>query len=131
MQTANLVMDALVQFSDKCGSPFDQDLVRRAYDATAHGNPLRRLMRDECVYETNSVAYMNLHVDSAHPEFTRDVMVEFLRLRDVNSREKVGHVYAMHERHERNTDKCRYHQHDATHPRCVPDAGKESKTPTK
>lgn len=124
VETANLVMDALICFSYKGGRIFDTDTIRLVYDSTAHGNPLRKYMRDECVYDTTSWLYMDLHVAGCHPEFARDVMVEFLRVKDFNSKEKVQDVYRMygeHGKHSRFADKCRYHQHDETHPRCVPE----------
>lgn len=130
MRTANLVMDELIRFSVKGDESFTDEVVRRAYNATAHGNPLRKLLRDECVYATNSTDYRYLHVDTGHPEFTRDVMVEFIRLRDSAANEKVEDVYKLHDNHGWYTDKCHYHQHDETHPRCVPEPGKEGKTST-
>lgn len=123
-------MDALVRFSDKYGKTFDTDTIRRVYDSTTHGNPLRKLMRDECVYETNSVDYMALHVEPRHPEFFRDVMVEFVRLRDVNLNKKIEDVYQLHDKHGRNIDKCHYHQHSETYPRCEPEPEKERESPT-
>ena len=130
VETANLVMDALIHFREKHNKIFDTDTICRVYDSTAHGNPLRKLMRDECVYETNSAAYMCLHVEPRHPEFFRDVMVEFLRLRDVNLTKKIEDVYQLHDKHSRNIDKCHYHQHSETYPRCVPEPEKERESPT-
>ena len=127
-ETANLVMDALLRFSDKGGESFDPETILRVYDSTAHGNPLRKYMRDQCVYDTKSWVYMDLQAAGCHPEFARDVMVEFLRVKDFNSKEKVQDAYRMfgkHGKHGRFADKCRYHQHDETHPRCVPEPEKE------
>ena len=123
-------MDALIRFGDKNGKAFDSGTVRRVYDSTAHGNPLRKFMRDECVYDVSSLTYMSIHVAGAHPEFARDVMVEFLRVKGFNLMEKVKDVYRMHERHGRYTDKCRYHQHNESHPRCVSEPEKERVSPT-
>jgi hypothetical protein len=129
METANLVMDNLLRFSTEGRQCFAAEIVRRGYDATVHGNPLRKFMRDECVYETQSSEYMDYHVESAHPDFTRDAMVEFLRLRDENLEEKIENVYSIHDKHMRNADKCHYHQHSETHPRCVPEPRKEREPP--
>lgn len=120
METANLVMDELIRFSNKGRTGFNREAIRYVYDSTVHGHPLRKLLRDERVYETLSKYYMDLHVEPAHPEFMRDVVVEFLRLKDPNADEKVGSVYQMHSQHGRLTNKCHYHQHNETHPRCVP-----------
>lgn len=130
MQTANLVMDELIRFSEKGNESFTDEVVRRTYNATAHGNPLRKLLQDECVYATNSTDYRYLHVDTGHPEFTRDVMVELIRLGDYTVNEKVENVYTLHQNHWWYTDKCHYHQHDETHPRCVPEPGKNGETST-
>jgi hypothetical protein len=121
LETCNSVIDELIRFSDKGGRTFNGDVIRRVYDATAHGNPLRKMVRDECVYQVYSSDYMDSHVEPGHPEFSRDVMVEFLRLRDSNLNENVGDVYKLHVGHRKYTDKCHYHQHDETHPRCVPE----------
>lgn len=131
VQTANLVMDELIRFSNEGKNSFPEKVIRRVYEATVHGNPLRKFARDECVYETDSSNYMLVHVEGGHPEFARDVMVEFLRLRDDNLGEMVRDVYAVHERHERNINKCHYHQHNETHPRCVSGPGKEGETSNK
>ena len=69
VETANHVMDALIRFSDKTKTLFDAGAVRRVYESTAHGNPLRKFMRDECVYGTESYIYTDLHVAEHHPEF--------------------------------------------------------------
>jgi len=111
IETANLVMDALICFRDKGGKIFDTGVVRRVYDSTVHGNPLRKLVRDECVYDTQSWVYMDLHAAGYHPEFARDVMVEFLRVKDFNAKEKVEAVYQMHGKHGKHGGfayKCRY-----------------------
>ena len=130
LKTANLVMDALIKFSDSCRRSFTDEIINHVYDSTAHGNPLRKLIRDECVYETNSSDYMQMHIVSYHAEFTRDVLVEFLRLRDPKLRETVHDVYQLHGKHGRNVDKCHYHQHDETHPRCAPVPEKERESST-
>ena len=134
VETANLVMDALICFSEKGAIISNTDTIRHVYDSTAHGSPLRKFVRDECVYNTQSWAYMDLHVASCHAEFARDVMVEFLRVKDFNSKAKVEDVYYMYDdkygKQGRFAEKCRYHQHDKTHPRCVPEPEKERKPPT-
>lgn len=124
LKTANLVMDELVRFGNE-GESYSDEIIRRVYGSTVHGNPLRKLMRDDCVYETDSVNYMRLHVEGGHPDFARDVMVEFLRLRDHNATRKVENVYSLHDNHRALVDKCHYHQHDKDHPRCVPAPGSE------
>jgi hypothetical protein len=118
-------MDELVSFSTKGEKRFNGELVSHIYDATAHGNPLRKFARDECVYEMPSGSYMELHLENAHPDFTRDVMVEFLRLRDCNRDEQVRNVYVLHDKHRRFVDTCHYHQHNDSHLHCVPEPEEE------
>lgn len=122
LQTANLVMDKLVLFNpegnDEDDDVFGHEVIRHVYDSTVRGHPLRRLMRDECVYDQNSATYMQVHVEGGHPEFLRDVAVEFLRLRDADVLEG-GLDLLLRESSERDSDKCHYHQHSETHPRCV------------
>lgn len=115
----------MIRFSERGLRNFDADIIRRVYDSTTHGDPLRKLMRDECVYEEDSTYYMDLYTNPVHPEFTRDVMVELLRLRNHQSRAEVENVYKVHDSQQRSVDKCRYHQHNETHPRCSPELKKK------
>jgi hypothetical protein len=118
-------MDELVRFSAEEAECFDEEDISRVYNATAHGNPLRKLMRDECVYEQRSGDYMDMHVQGNHPEFTRDVLVESMRLKDYNGYERVNRVYRLTKDRGRFIDKCHYHQHNETYPRCVPEPKEE------
>lgn len=119
MQTANLVMDELVRFKAKSDECFSHETISHVYESTVHGHPLHKLMRDECVYDRDSVTYMQVHVEGGHPEFMRDALVEFLRLRDADVLEG-GIALLLRESREREGDKCHYHVHSKTHPRCVP-----------
>lgn len=121
LETANLVMDEFIGFSDEGGTIQSGEVIRRVYESTAHGNPLRKLMRDTCVYDSTSSTYMEYHLGYGHPEFARDVMVELLKLRDSNSTKKVEDVYDK----DLSVNKCHYHQHDKSHPRCALEPGDE------
>lgn len=121
MKTANLVIDEIICFCTQEGKDPGPGFVRLVYESTVHGHPLRKWLRDSCVYDTCSSYYMQLHVSEFHSEFARDVMVEFVRLRDCNATRKVEDVYKMNEEHGMYTDKCYYHQHNEGHPRCVPE----------
>lgn len=119
MQTANLAMDELLRFKAKNLECFSHEIISHVYNSTVHGHPLRRLMRDENVYDRESVSYMQVHVEGGHPEFLRDVAVELLRVRDADVLEG-GNEFMLRELIERDDDKCHYHLHSEAHPRCVP-----------
>lgn len=124
-QTANLIIDELVHSSKAAGLHISTRLTRLVYASTVHPNPLRKLLRDTLVHETYSREYMLVH-DSIYPmELARDVAVDFLRLKDANETEILQSVYGPSVKDaKRAEDKCRYHQHDEEHPRCVPKPNK-------
>jgi hypothetical protein len=130
LETANLVMDEFVRFSTEGDESFREELIHRVYDSTVHGNPMRKYVRDVGVYETTSEAYMQVHTNSGHAEYTRDVMVEFLRVKNYNAHDTVDRVYRRSASHGIAVDKCHYHQHSETHPRCVLEPGGEGEQPT-
>ena len=122
LQTANLVMDELLRFNAESDECFSHEVISHVYDSTAHGHPLRRLMRDNCVYDRDSVSYMQVHVEGGHSDFIRDALVEFVRVRDADVLEG-GNEFLLRESIERDNDKCHYHLHSEAHPRCMPKEG--------
>jgi hypothetical protein len=80
--TANLVMDEFVNCTsyETIYNPSDK-VVNLIYRSTVHGSPLRRLMRDICVYQTSENSYLDYHAVHLHEDFIRDIMVESLRTR--------------------------------------------------
>lgn len=83
--TANLIIDEIVRVSEATQRNPSNEVVNLVYESTVHGNPLRKLIRHYYVHENPSEHYLTLHSREHHPEFLRDVVVEFLRLKDSSS----------------------------------------------
>ena len=106
-----------------------RDIQRRASPPRVRldrGNPLPKLMRDVGLYEMSGADYMDILVDPGHGEYTRDVMVEFLRVKNHKAFETFDRVYGLPKSRGIIVEKCHYHQHNESHPRCVPEPERES-----
>ena len=109
--TANLIIDEIVRVGDETRRNPPNEAVNLAYKSTVHGNPLRKLFRDYLVHETPSTEYLDLHSSELDSEFMRDIVVEFVRVKD-HSRELVlKDVFFRSPGLTTQTDKCYYHQH--------------------
>lgn len=121
LKTTNTIMDELVRLGEVARINPGFRLVRSIYAATRHGNPLRRLVRDNYVQDSFSAHHLGLHVEVLPSDFYRDMAVEFLRLRGDRSTKAVQDVYRIGAiEHNCTRDRCHYHQHDDKHPRSVP-----------
>ena len=109
-QTANLVIDEIIRFSQVTLRNPTNEAINLAYEFTVHGNPLRKLMRDYTVHETLSTEYLDFHSSELHPDLLRDVAVEFLRAKDYNHFEYVEDVYHYGVAKVVETDRHYYHQ---------------------
>jgi hypothetical protein len=121
LTSANLIIDEFIDSSDDMAFAPSDKVVNFIYESTAHGNPLRRLMRDIWTYETTKASYLDYHAVKLHADFIRDVMVESFRTRfEIKVDENCEHVCTIAQRV--CADRCHYHQHHATAlcPRCVP-----------
>jgi hypothetical protein len=110
-QTANLVIDEIIRFSEVTKRNPTNEVVNLVYGSTVHGNPLRKLMRDYLMNETVSAEYLDLHSSEFHSEFLRDIAVEFLRVKDYDRKELVRDVYHYSIAKTADADKNYYHQH--------------------
>lgn len=119
-KTANLVIDEYIRFANEAKWLPEVRTIILSYESTTHGHPLRKLMRDDCVYETVSAEYIDLHFGEYPSEFTRDVTVEYTRIKNLSRTSAEKHIWHCHEDKDWElVDKCHYHQHDDKHPRCV------------
>lgn len=118
--TANVVIDEISRFGEEIHTNLGVVAVNLAYKGTTHGNPLRRYIRDCFVLDYEPSFYMDIHTRDYPGEFYRDVTVQYLRLKDVNGSKTVDEVYRGRVSEIYELDKCRYHQHNDKHPRCMP-----------
>jgi len=115
LETANLIIDQIIRFAaSRRVLPWVQ-VANLVYESTVHGNPLRKLLRDYCVYETHGSGYMEMYYSGWPSELTRDVTAEFLRIMDCSKEKSVITI----QRNVGTMEKCRYHQHGKDHPRCL------------
>lgn len=119
VQTTNLVIDEIVRFGSQEMENPDAPVISLIYDATVHGNPLRKWARDTQAYDTSSRRHLLLHVGDYPADFKRDVAVELVRIRDSDVRASRLLWRSNVRGHSELVDKCRYHVHDEEHPRCV------------
>lgn len=117
LKTANLVIDGTINFIYETGVNPSNSEVALAYESTVHGNPIRKMMRDKFVYESRSDCYMEAFAKEWNSDFTRDVMVEFMRFKDCGYQAAIDVIW---DTKGELVDACRYHQHNEKHPRCVP-----------
>lgn len=121
LTTANLVMDEFLHATFSVEYNPSDVVVNSVYKSTTHGNPLRRLLRDICVHDTHKASYLEHYDPTFHEDFSRDDLMGFIRNPGDFEEECHGecsHVYAIATK--MCADNCHYHQHDSTHPRCVP-----------
>ena len=122
IETANIVIDEIVRFADSESENPEPAIISSIYEATVHGNPLRKWARDTQAYDTSSHRHMLLHVGDYPADFKRDVAVELMRIRDCEEYvSKLLWAGGSESPARVLLDKCRYHLHDKHHPRCVPE----------
>jgi hypothetical protein len=112
--TANLVIDEISDFEGRTNHTTPDDVINTVYESTVHGSPLRKLMRDSGLHERWSGYYLDHHRFKYHEDYTRDVLVEFLRVRDTGRRKFVDNVYGVPFERRIAADRCTYHIHDRT-----------------
>jgi hypothetical protein len=115
--TANLAVDEIMQLSDSLRMLPGNGNYAYVYGHTAPHSPLRKLMRDYWLYETGTTT--NSPVNGLPEEFMKDVMLEFLRIKGKREGCTVRDAFKRTLSEDLRKDKCRYHQHDEKHPRCV------------
>jgi hypothetical protein len=121
--TANLVIDEITDFAERTNHSSPNDVINMVYKSTVHGSPFRKLIRDIGLHERWSGYYLEPHRFKFHEDYTRDVLVEFLRVRDSGWLKRVLQVYGVPVEDRREADTCVYHIHGVHNPRCVPDPG--------
>lgn len=117
--TANIAIDEIIRFSDaaKLVPSAGYSLV---YSQTPRNSPLRTLMRDFWINEMNPTTKKPLK--NLPLELMQDIMAEFLQVKDKYEGSTVREAFRRTLSADTKQDRCRYHQHDDKHPRCVPES---------
>jgi hypothetical protein len=140
LTTANLVMDEFVRSSFWMVYNPPDKVVNLVYESSVHGNPLRRLLRDICVYNTSRDSHLDYHDAKLDGDFTRDVIMEFVRRPDDDDDDDDGKDVEDGDEEKEDegesesgkhvspiarklcADRCFYHQHNMeSFPRCTPE----------
>lgn len=120
LTTVNIAIDEIVRFSHSTQRNPYHSTIRIAYEATTHGSPLRRLIRDFFVFETMEYLAPRIHAENLPLDFYRDVAVELLRRKSLDEEGPLSKTYDPNTVRENcRLDKCYYHQHNDKCPRCV------------
>jgi hypothetical protein len=109
--TANLIIDEICDFKEASNSGPPIDTINMVYESTVHGSPLRRLMRDIGLNETPSGYYLEFHAFKSHEDYSRDLLVEFMRVKETGIGYSVEEVYFHTAANKRDLDRFHYHQH--------------------
>jgi len=81
IEVANLVIDAIIDFSKKTDLLPHLGAINQAYDSTPEGSPLRMLLRDLFVHEALPGVFEANVRGGAHPDFCADTTVEWCNLK--------------------------------------------------
>jgi hypothetical protein len=117
LTSSNMIMDGIIEFSDRVTRVPEPKLIRYIYDHTPPNSPLRTMIRDKIIHEVQADHFENLTEADYPQQLLFDIAKEFLKLKSdrVDGGELVSDVYEKY-LSERNT--CHYHQHNDKHPKC-------------
>lgn len=117
LATANIAIDEIIRFSDITQALPANDFSH-VYGNTPPNSPLRVLLRDYFVYERDLSSAAN-RLDDLPPEALKDIMLEVLRTQQEHGALTVEEAFSKQISANMDTDRCYYHQHDDSHPRCA------------
>ncbi|KAK6433838.1 hypothetical protein LTR95_009989, partial [Oleoguttula sp. CCFEE 5521] len=114
LATANIVMDAIVEYASAAMANFDDQDIRSIYEATAGvSNPLRKL----CVYQYVLERKIAINPAFAPVQLLSEVYFENLGiLNGAGDEERVKEIF---ETPATTRDRCYFHQHDSEHAECT------------
>jgi hypothetical protein len=117
LEAANLTIDTIVSYSDEVNLIPGAKNVSLVYRTTVNSSPLRTLMRDLYIHD----ACEDLRDDMSEfgLEFYRDVACKYLEVKRA-SRKYAATVAKAFDTALSNNDRCLYHSHSPTVPRCTP-----------
>ena len=122
--TANMVMDKIEQFYDYERVHPGSLPVLTAYQSTVEGSPLRRLLRDIWLYDTNRNSINRFQENEFPNEFLHDVLQLYMSIKTSGPKNLDSFSDFTANDGLLNKDeceipvRCRYHQHDDEHPFC-------------
>jgi hypothetical protein len=124
--TANMVMDKIEQFY-KYEFVHPGNLpVSTAYQSTVEGSPLRKLLRNMWLYDTDSISEKRFGESKFPSEFLHDVLKLYMSIKNLRPKNLDSFSDITANDGLLNKDdcaipvRCRYHQHDDEHPFCPP-----------
>ncbi|KAK5710624.1 hypothetical protein LTR17_018799 [Elasticomyces elasticus] len=128
LKTANLILEQIMTISDQHKRIAGNKTITKIYANTTDGSPLRRLVVDYQLHEPTVMPPSSaLHDLPKH--YLQDFLTAYLRVKTgaelMTSVKDLGHQQLT-----KVMPKCRYHQHDETHPvegNCTVKAGENAK----
>lgn len=114
-KTASMAIGEIIRASDHLGYIPMQGPISLVYASTAKDNPLRTLLRDYWIYESNANDAECLRAAGFPSQCVLDIAVEMLTItsnEDYDLDKCIEDIAS--------GDMCHYHQHDQLHPKCVP-----------
>jgi hypothetical protein len=118
LESANLVMDAIVLFGDKHTRVLGSALTTFVYDSTPPNSPLRKIVRDTIVYESAGREFFDVGDPAELPhELLLDVAKEHHHIKFEQAGPH-GTFSSVYNKRLSDFPKCRYHQHSEDHPEC-------------
>ena len=119
--TANTVIDAIIEHSDEWN--MIPDAAEVVAGSTAPQSPLRRLFVDYYIHEASMESMEQLlSLKTVSKEFTCEVLREKYRLVELDNPDESKKISDIFVLDFTGSHKCRYHQHDESHPRCSEDS---------
>lgn len=112
LQALNSVIDEIVRYSDEAAELPDIWPITFVFNRTLEKSPLRRLLVDYYLHESDATAVADL-TKRAPRDFLEAMINESRSLQDKYAFEPVTEVFS---RRANYRMKCHYHQHDDSHP---------------
>jgi hypothetical protein len=126
-----MVIDKIGQFYRTVAVHPRKAPIMTAYQSTVEGSPLRRLLRNMWLYETNARSEKRFQESEFPYEFLHDVLKRYMSIKNSGPTThnsffdiKVSDGW-MDQLKCKTPYRCRYHQHDDEHPFCLPDEEEE------
>jgi hypothetical protein len=114
-RSVNLIMDGFIKFCSESVDIPKNKLKKDIYDLTPPGSPLRSVIRDLMIYETNLDNYEVTNLSAVPKQLLFDIAKEHLYVQQQHHQQSISEIY---NQCLKNFPKCHYHQHNDKHPKC-------------
>lgn len=122
--TANIVVDEIERFYRVTEAHPGERPITTAYNSTAKGSPLRKLLRNMWFYDTDCESEARFKENVFPNEFLHDVLKLYMSVK-VDGTDEIENFFSISSNEgnfeEEECDgptRCRYHQHDDEQPSC-------------